>query len=57
MSSDKINQHKRMAMGQAVPQGKGTKQLAKGGVFGGDKQGGGCCAPGKPATSGKKGGK
>lgn len=31
--SDKINQHKRMAMGQAVPQGKGKVQLAKGGVF------------------------
>lgn len=28
-----MNQHKRMAMGQAVPQGKGKVQLAKGGIF------------------------
>jgi len=28
-----VSQHKRMAMGQAVPQGKGVKQLAKGGPF------------------------
>lgn len=53
MSNDKINQHKRMAMGQPVPQGKGTKQLAKGGVFGGGKQG--CSTP--AATTTKKGGK
>ena len=30
---DKIPQHKRMALGQSVPQGKGVKQLAKGGPF------------------------
>lgn len=33
MSNNTVNQHKRMAMGQAVPQGKGKVQLAKGGVF------------------------
>ncbi len=31
--SKSVSQHKRMAMGQPVPQGKGTKQLAKGGPF------------------------
>ena len=30
---DKIPQHKRMAMGVSVPQGRGVKQLAKGGPF------------------------
>lgn len=33
MANGPINQHKQMAMGRAVPQGKGTKQLAKGGPF------------------------
>ena len=28
-----VSQHKRMAMGLPVPQGKGVKQLAKGGPF------------------------
>lgn len=54
-----VNQHKRMAMGQAVPQGKGKVQLAKGGIFKGretkaEEKAEGCACGGMTK---KKGGK
>ena len=50
--SKSVSQHKRMAMGQSVPQGKGVKQLAKGGPFN-TKQPKDCGCSG-PAKKGSK---
>lgn len=46
-SKQPIPQHKQMAMGKPVPQGKGTVQMAKGGPFASKKKEASCACGGK----------